>query len=337
MSHGYTYNQEEWDAVVHEAAVPAKGKRNRRKEFLWAFRGALIVSLAAICIWFFAYGGNNSVAGIYSSGSASSTTDIAEEILSSEEASTVISSEESSVEEEVSATDRCDPEYWPGGFRNPTIMYCDGAWMRVGEKQTDDLVVYQWASGAWQEYEPHGETFTGFDCYDSSQMESDGVSPELREKLTACDSGESEIDVNSAGGKCGELTGQEAFSRWVNKVPDSGFGEPWIPAFKKDTYDPCADLSYIVITVEAASTAAPHHIMLFNKGEYLGTATYYSYAFAPLVTRDSDSAITVEYKYLRTGEANVEASGRTTAHFRWDDGQEKVIMTGSAPPCNTTC
>lgn len=45
------------------------------------------------------------------------------------------------------------------------ITYCDGAWMRAGQAQTDHLRNFTWADGVWVEYLPDGRTpVTGFPC-----------------------------------------------------------------------------------------------------------------------------------------------------------------------------
>ena len=75
-----------------------------------------------------------------------------------------------------------------------------------------------------------------------------------------------------------------------------------------------------------------HHILLFHRGKFIGTATYEPYSFSPVITRTSDSSISVTYRYMKGDESPASASGRTTAEFSWSSSQNKVVMTGEVPP-----
>lgn len=102
-------------------------------------------------------------------------------------------------------------------------------------------------------------------------------------------------------------------------------------------YDPCAELSWIdAIPGSSPSdcciSSMAHHILLFHRGKFIGTATYEPYAFSPVITRTSDSSISVTYRYVKGDESSASASGRTTAEFSWSSSQNKVVMTGEVPP-----
>lgn len=102
-------------------------------------------------------------------------------------------------------------------------------------------------------------------------------------------------------------------------------------------YDPCAELSWIDAipgsSPSSCCTAAMvHHILLFHRGKFIGTATYEPYSFSPVITRTSDSSISVTYRYVKGDESSASASGRTTAEFSWSSSQNKVVMTGEIPP-----
>lgn len=99
----------------------------------------------------------------------------------------------------------------------------------------------------------------------------------------------------------------------------------------EDGYDRCASLSWQLITLERATVASPYHIMLFNHGKFLGTATYEPYGY-PRISRVDDYEIAVTFTWPREGEGNANPQGRTNAWFRWDEAQGKVIMTGDVPP-----
>ena len=102
-------------------------------------------------------------------------------------------------------------------------------------------------------------------------------------------------------------------------------------------YDPCAELSWIdAIPGSSPSdcciSSMAHHILLFHRGKFIGTATYEPYSFSPVITRTSDSSISVTYRYMKEDEKVHSASGRTTAEFSWSSSQNKVVMTGEVPP-----
>ncbi len=129
---------------------------------------------------------------------------------------------------------------------------------------------------------------------------------------------------------CGSGDAQSAFSQGVSQVPL--WGTIGWELFDSSGYDPCASLSWETLMIEGGSSSSPFHIMLFNHGEYLGTATAKPYGFAPTIERVSDSEIAVTYHWPREGEGNANRSGTTQAGFRWDEGQQKVIMSGDVPP-----
>lgn len=102
-------------------------------------------------------------------------------------------------------------------------------------------------------------------------------------------------------------------------------------------YDPCAELSWIdAIPGSSPSdcciSSMAHHILLFHRGKFIGTATYEPYSFSPVITRTSDSSISVTYRYMKGDESPASASGRATAEFTWSSSQNKVVMTGEVPP-----
>ena len=136
-----------------------------------------------------------------------------------------------------------------------------------------------------------------------------------------------EADTTSS---CGAADAQTAFSEGVSQV--APWGTIGWELFDSSGYDPCASLSWETLMIEGGTSSSPFHIMLFNHGEYLGTATAKPYGFAPTIERVSDSEIAVTYHWPREGEGNANRSGTTNAGFRWDEGQQKVIMSGDVPP-----
>ncbi|PPG38311.1 LppP/LprE family lipoprotein [Pseudoclavibacter sp. RFBA6] len=107
---------------------------------------------------------------------------------------------------------------------------------------------------------------------------------------------------------------------WVAAEPD------------RETWDACAPLSYVVVTLEGGTASTPHHILLFHGGEYVGTATADAYGFFPEIGQLSDTLITVTYRYPLPGEPNAAPTGEAVATFAWDAGTQSVVMDGDLPP-----
>lgn len=122
-----------------------------------------------------------------------------------------------------------------------------------------------------------------------------------------------------------ELKNKSKWNQWTNVSEDY------------EGYDPCAELSWIDAIPgsshkECCISSMVHHILLFHRGKFIGTATYEPYSFSPVITRTSDSSISVTYRYMKEDEKVHNASGRTTAEFSWSSSQNKVVMTGEVPP-----
>lgn len=122
-----------------------------------------------------------------------------------------------------------------------------------------------------------------------------------------------------------ELKNKSKWNQWTNVSEDY------------EGYDPCAELSWIDAIPgsshkECCISSMVHHILLFHRGKFIGTATYEPYSFSPVITRTSDSSISVTYRYMKEDEKVHNASGSTTAEFSWSSSQNKVVMTGEVPP-----
>ncbi|MBF4460048.1 LppP/LprE family lipoprotein [Pseudoclavibacter sp. VKM Ac-2867] len=134
---------------------------------------------------------------------------------------------------------------------------------------------------------------------------------------------------------CSGLTQEEAVSASIGSIaPFPGLeSHEWVAATPDAaTYDECAELSYVAVTLSGGTDSTPCHIMLFNQGRYLGTATADAYGFLPSVARLDDASIEVTYTYTLPGEANAESSGRVQATFTWDEDTQSVVMDGDVPP-----
>ncbi|PZF22123.1 LppP/LprE family lipoprotein, partial [Curtobacterium sp. MCLR17_045] len=140
---------------------------------------------------------------------------------------------------------------------------------------------------------------------------------------------------HSPSAACGPSSGAAAAADGIAALPlPAGLEDAKWDAANADYsgYDACAPLSWSVVAPEFGTAGSPYAILLFHEGRYLGTATAQQYAFEPTVERQSDSAVTVTYRFAKAGEPNAAPSGRTTATFTWNDETGRVVMTGDTPP-----
>lgn len=137
---------------------------------------------------------------------------------------------------------------------------------------------------------------------------------------------------------CASDSASTVVSKALRELKNKSKWDQWTNVSRTyEGYDPCAELSWIDAipgsSPSSCCTAAMvHHILLFHRGKFIGTATYEPYSFSPVITRTSDSSISVTYRYMKEDEKVRNASGRTTAEFSWSSSQNKVVMTGEVPP-----
>lgn len=137
---------------------------------------------------------------------------------------------------------------------------------------------------------------------------------------------------------CASDSASTVVSKALRELKNKSKWDQWTNVSRTyEGYDPCAELSWIdAIPGSSPSdcciSSMAHHILLFHRGKFIGTATYEPYSFSPVITRTSDSSISVIYRYMKEDEKVHNASGRTTAEFSWSSSQNKVVMTGEVPP-----
>ena len=135
--------------------------------------------------------------------------------------------------------------------------------------------------------------------------------------------------------KCATMTGAEAISTWGPQVPTFRSESYWqwdLDGADTTTYDACAALSWVVLEIPGNTASSPFQIMLFHRGQYIGTTASKPIGFPPKVVRLDDAAIQVAYTWPRDGESNAEASGRSISIFTWDDRTRSVVHSGEWPP-----
>ncbi|WP_297605783.1 LppP/LprE family lipoprotein [uncultured Rothia sp.] len=167
------------------------------------------------------------------------------------------------------------------------------------------------------------------------------VHAEPTETKTAESKSDSKSEAKSESKKdstCASDSASTVVSKALRELKNKSKWDQWTNVSRTyEGYDPCAELSWIdAIPGSSPSdcciSSMAHHILLFHRGKFIGTATYEPYSFSPVITRTSDSSISVTYRYVKGDESSASASGRTTAEFSWSSSQNKVVMTGEVPP-----
>lgn len=167
------------------------------------------------------------------------------------------------------------------------------------------------------------------------------VHAEPTETKTAESKSDSKSEAKSESKKdstCASDSASTVVSKALRELKNKSKWDQWTNVSASyEGYDPCAELSWIDAipgsSPSSCCTAAMvHHILLFHRGKFIGTVTYEPYSFSPVITRTSDSSISVTYRYMKEDEKVHNASGRTTAEFSWSSSQNKVVMTGEVPP-----
>ncbi|MEV2226516.1 LppP/LprE family lipoprotein [Nocardia vinacea] len=162
--------------------------------------------------------------------------------------------------------------------------------------------------------------------------------------VTACGSGDnggritdygptpSVVTTSSAAptAKCGVDLNAPVIGSAIATLPvDQLTKVPWStdPAGFEGTFDPCVTLSAVIIAVEGATGSSPNHVLLFHKGEFVGTATHESLGFTSLDPgRTTDDTVGVTYK--TPGSCNACPDGTLTpVQFHWDGKQVQTIGT----------
>lgn len=96
-------------------------------------------------------------------------------------------------------------------------------------------------------------------------------------------------------------------------------------------YSGCSDLSWIVVPYGNVAHA-PHAVLLFHQGEYLGTATAHPLEHVPRIEQVSDDRLAIVYSYVEDGQATPPPEGRALSTFTWNDDTRSVDHEGDFPP-----
>lgn len=107
-------------------------------------------------------------------------------------------------------------------------------------------------------------------------------------------------------------------------------GAKWDTTPVDSNYDPCAELSTILVTTEGGTGSSPVQALLFHRGQYLGTGTSKAYGFTSLDAAAS-SGDTVVLTYKVPGECNAcTPAAIHSARYRWNG--DRAVMLDPPPP-----
>jgi LppP/LprE lipoprotein len=106
-------------------------------------------------------------------------------------------------------------------------------------------------------------------------------------------------------------------------------GARWSSTPQGTNYDPCADLSAVLVTVEGATGSSPMQALMFHRGVFLGTGTVDDYSFMTLNSAaSSKDMVVVDY---RVGKSCTACGDGTTVSVRYKWNGTQVQMLDPAP------
>lgn len=130
-------------------------------------------------------------------------------------------------------------------------------------------------------------------------------------------------------GPCGPDQAAAVSAALAKIAPDKKTGKAWNPTPESSDYDPCADLSAVVVTVVDATRSSPDQALMFHRGVFVGTATPEAYPFTQLeAPASTDDLVVLTYRTRQSCDA-CEDGTLTTVGFQWQG--DHVQMLDSPP------
>jgi hypothetical protein len=106
-------------------------------------------------------------------------------------------------------------------------------------------------------------------------------------------------------------------------------GARWSGNPQGSNYDPCADLSTVLVSVEGATGSSPMQALMFHRGVFIGTGTLADYSFMTLDSAASTKdMVVVDY---RVGKSCTACGDGTTVSVRYKWNGTQVEMLDPAP------
>lgn len=132
---------------------------------------------------------------------------------------------------------------------------------------------------------------------------------------------------------CGLAPDDPRIVEAISEVP-APFTDPaksdivWSDQVVDTNFDPCEELSYAVITIEGATGSSPMQVMLFGRGEYLGTTSDCAPGYQTVEQNDADS-IVVTYEWPQGGAGSTGEMDSEQVQYSLVDGQ--ISMSNPLP------
>jgi hypothetical protein len=130
-------------------------------------------------------------------------------------------------------------------------------------------------------------------------------------------------------GPCGPDETSSVRAALARTPPDTKTGRQWSSAPQDSNYNPCAELSAVVVTVQDATGSSPDTALMFHRGEFVGTATPKAYPFTKLlVSASTDDIVVLTYRTDQSCDSCDDGT-LTTVGFQWQG--DHVLMLDSPP------
>lgn len=129
---------------------------------------------------------------------------------------------------------------------------------------------------------------------------------------------------------CGPDQATALQSALAKLPPEPKTGRGWQTTPIGGDYNPCADLSTILVMIQGGTASSPVQALMFHRGKYLGTGTSKAYGFTSLSAGRS-TGDTVVLDYAMPGECDACAPASVTSvRYHWQG--DHVQMLDPPPP-----
>ena len=129
---------------------------------------------------------------------------------------------------------------------------------------------------------------------------------------------------------CGPDQGAAVKAALSQLPPEPQTGMAWNSTPIDSNYNPCADLSTVLVMIDKGTASSPVQALMFHHGEYLGTGTSKAYGFTSL-NKAASTGDTVVLDYKLPGECNAcPPAAVNSVRYQWQG--DHVEMLDPPPP-----
>ncbi len=133
-----------------------------------------------------------------------------------------------------------------------------------------------------------------------------------------------------AWAECGPDQASAVWAALAQMPTERVTGRRFASAPLESNYDPCADLSAVLVTIEGATGSSPIQALMFHRGQFLGTGTWKAYGFTSLdQTASTPDTVVLRYRWGQSCTACDDGSA-TAVRYHWDG--TRVVMLDPPPP-----